>query len=609
MTNSKFKPLLTIVYLISILLAFNKIYDVTFRTQLDLNGDNAAYYILGKALANGEGYRNVHHVEAEPHRHFPPGYPAIISVAMRLGQDSVMDIKKLNGVFLLLSLVLIFFLVRKLYDDIHLAFLTSLFVLFNINLLRSSSIMMSEIPFLFFSLLSIFLLLSADLSRKWWSNHIFILGILAAVIAYYIRSVGVALVVSAMGYFLLKKKWSYVFSSAGISFGLVLPWMIRNRNLGGGSYGDQIFYINPYKKELGRMEFGDWFTRVWENLTRYITKEIPAATVNEFKVPDYDVVATATDWVIGLLMAGIIAFALWRLKRQLLTFYVLATFGVLLLWPDVWFGTRFIQPLIPFFTIFILSTLLLAVKLILTKLNMSKWLTYSSIGFTLVGLLALKPYYSMVDELGQIVKQPLDERYVEYFTLANHMRTVNDPNVLVVCRKQELFYVISNKKTILYKNTKDPQEQIEYFKEKGVTHVILDRLGFSSTADYLFPAMQSDEEKFQIIKELGDEHHSYLTEFHPELGYEGEWKDNQRSGYGIYKWKDGNRFEGEWANNIRNGKGRMFVPSGEYMEGTWENDKAVGPYIIYTKDGKIIRTGFAKKDEVVTATVPASKTN
>ena len=37
--------------------------------------------------------------------------------------------------------------------------------------------------------------------------------------------------------------------------------------------------------------------------------------------------------------------------------------------------------------------------------------------------------------------------------------------------------------------------------------------------------------------------------------YDGDWKDNQRDGYGTYKWNVGDSYEGEWKDNKFNGQG------------------------------------------------------
>ena len=54
--------------------------------------------------------------------------------------------------------------------------------------------------------------------------------------------------------------------------------------------------------------------------------------------------------------------------------------------------------------------------------------------------------------------------------------------------------------------------------------------------------------------------------------YEGDFnEDDERHGYGIYYFEDGNRYEGEWQNGNRHGRGKMIFKSGNIYDGEWEH--------------------------------------
>ena len=45
--------------------------------------------------------------------------------------------------------------------------------------------------------------------------------------------------------------------------------------------------------------------------------------------------------------------------------------------------------------------------------------------------------------------------------------------------------------------------------------------------------------------------------------YEGDFKDDKRSGYGVYSWKDDvRRYEGQWMKNNRDGLGTETLSDG-----------------------------------------------
>ena len=153
---------LEIIYPVFICLCFFWVYSFTFNSSLNLGGDNAAYYLLGKSLSTGQGYSSIQSFNSLPATHFPPGYSLLISIEMFLFSDSVNAIKYLNGFFLLCAALTLFAIVKNFTSNIHFAFISVLFLFSNFHVLQYSSIMMSEIPFLFFSLLILYHLMKIN---------------------------------------------------------------------------------------------------------------------------------------------------------------------------------------------------------------------------------------------------------------------------------------------------------------------------------------------------------------------------------------------------------------------------------------------------------------
>src|SRR5690606_38342402 len=85
--------ILTILYLFIGGIVFFNVYAFTFDGKVDLNGDNIGYFILGNSIAQGKGYSNIHTMEERPANHFPPGYPFIISIPIKLFDASIRNIK------------------------------------------------------------------------------------------------------------------------------------------------------------------------------------------------------------------------------------------------------------------------------------------------------------------------------------------------------------------------------------------------------------------------------------------------------------------------------------------------------------------------------------
>ncbi len=285
------------VYIVIITILFIAVYGYIFDKKLDLNGDNAYYYVLGKALSQGDGYVNIASINSAANNHYPPGYPFILSIFMKFS-DSFTFLKILNGIFLLISLYLAYYLFNKFSNNPKIAFLSTFFLLLNAHVLLYSTMIMSEISFILFSFLCLALIINIDFKVNIFKNPYTYLTLITLAIAYYIRSSGLALFGGLILYLLIKKHWNAVAFFMSGFFVLALPWIIRGRKLGGNAYVKPLVMINPYRPELGNADIADYFNRFFSNVSRYITREIPSSTLPFIKVNYLDLI-TITEWIIG----------------------------------------------------------------------------------------------------------------------------------------------------------------------------------------------------------------------------------------------------------------------------------------------------------------------
>lgn len=51
--------------------------------------------------------------------------------------------------------------------------------------------------------------------------------------------------------------------------------------------------------------------------------------------------------------------------------------------------------------------------------------------------------------------------------------------------------------------------------------------------------------------------------------YEGDYLNDKKHGYGVFRWPSGNYYEGEFCEDERHGKGRMVWTDGSEYEGDW----------------------------------------
>ncbi len=573
-TSSTFS-LKNLLYPFLIVLSFAFIYSYIYDAKINLGGDNAGYYILGKSIASGQGYSNIHMPGNPPHNHFPPGYPSILSFFMWVFSEDIGFLKSMNGLFLLGSSLVMFYILKDILKNSRLAFLGAVLMLFNMHLLSYSTIMMSEIPFLFFSLLIIYFFIQTINQDKPFQQPQLYVVIALSAYAFHIRTAGLALIGGIVLYLLLRRQFAYLGAYLGGFILLCLPWFLRGRNLGGNGYIQQLFMKNPYRPEEGMMDVSDFFGRFFENLGRYISKEIPNGMFPSIQV-DYRADIEVSGILLGLSFLALIVFGLIKLPRyrSLFIWYFIGTFGILLLWPEVWFGIRFVLPLLPFFTFFFFYGIYEILNFLSKKIALDLQVN------PLILLASVLLFMPQLKALNASAGKRYDSRFQNYFDMADWVKNNTAPNAVICCRKPSLFYLFASRKTVRYQSTMDYNAFIQDLNKKEVTHVVVDALGFSSTGRYLVPVIQTNPYRFKKLLAYQNPE-TYLLTYDKDVGYIGEWRqqgENQMSvkeGKGTFTYKNGQVFEGTWKNNLREGIGTMTYPDGNEVIARYSQDRII----------------------------------
>jgi 4-amino-4-deoxy-L-arabinose transferase-like glycosyltransferase len=583
--------------------SFLFLFAYIFDDKLNLGGDNAAYYILSKALASGEGFINIQLPEPTPHTHFPPGYPLLLAIASLLGMGSIVGLKVFTGLFLSGSGLMLYALGKKLTDNKLAAWLAAAFFMMNYHVLYYSTIIMSEVPFIFFSLLSIWLYLRLieDQLPFFRSGH-FWSFMIVLVFAFHIRTVGIALLLGFLVDLGLKRKWGLL---AGTFTGFLaggMPWILRNHQYGGSSYLKQLLMVNPYKPESGQIStIGDWIVRIGNNLNRYMAHEIPTAFFPSYTVDYHAEIQYQYAWITVLIVA-LLGFSLYHLKthRSLLLSYFGATVGILMLWPDAWYGTRFFLPLIPLVFLLALWGFWIAI---------AKWIPSFKRYRVLIALPLLWVYLPKIHELNLVAKQPYLPEYQTYFQAAKWAQRNTNSDIVIATRKPNLFFIFAERACVSYPYIFDHTRFLDSLEAMGVTHVVLEQLGYSSGIRYLYPAIAANREKFMVDFQT-PKPETYLFRFDNEPGYRGEWRIDTpegeyhdpvigvKEGQGQYVFSDGSYYKGGWLADQRSGFGIMYYSNGHRFEGIWKANKKHGSGKLLDANGKLLGAGIWEMDSL-----------
>ena len=471
-----------------------------FDANLSLTGDNAQFINLGRSLAEGYGLSETIEGEPIPHTKYPFGFPLLLAITHIIFPDNLIALKGLVVVLYAISIPLTYLLIRC-FAPPPMALGVSALCLVSPLLLDYSHQVMSEIPFLLFSLIALLLIHRAhnDSSTKVTKDpkgekpFLFrvslcslLLAIIAIIAAYYIRSAGIILIGTGILFFALHKKWKETGLVAIGSLLLALPYQIRNTSLGGTPYIEQLLSINPYRPEEGALTFTTLIERILANLEIYGLKIIPYIFLPSFIDANY---------FVGLFFSCLILYALITglLKRHLLIVYLTCYLILYILWPQVWSDTRFLVPVIPILFYTILTSLDKLLHLLARALKK----TASRAGVVFFFLFLLGSNIFETNNLARYTGQ-LPVEWNNYFTAAEWIKDNTDPDVKIACRKPYLMNAIANRKATGYA-WKTPDEVIAEFEQKGIEIVVLDQLGFRSTPEFLVPAVRAHVNRFKIL--------------------------------------------------------------------------------------------------------------
>jgi len=477
--------------LLLLLIIFIVTYYNVFNVKWDLNGDNANYYLSAKSMLQGQGYVLSYSPSLPPTNHFPPGYSAILAFCMMVLGDNIVPLKIVNGLFFLLSVIILFLLIKNITKNIVLTFVVSVLLLLNSHIYHFATILMSEMPYLFFSALAFYLVYKLDQEKTFWKSGYFYGLLLSIAATYYIRSIGISLLAAMLLHFVLGKRWQLTAATFGGFVLLYLPWTIRNSIHGFKSrYFGTMMTVNPWRPEEGSIaSLGEFASKMLKNIDDTVIKGF-SDVLFPFVKMDYTNPSGFWGIIVGLAVLFIVLYGAWRFGKWKFLFgsYILANIGIFMLWHG---GneSRYVIPLTPFIAFCFYYGMLGILKKYINNEQMINKVPYV---FLLICLFMFNP----LNELRQISKMPYHPAYKNYFRIAETIKMQTTKNTIVCCRKPALFYVFGERFAVRYAYSLDDKVLIRGLIKNNVDYIILEQLGYSSTYRYLLPAIQKNTELF-----------------------------------------------------------------------------------------------------------------
>ncbi len=180
---------------------------LTFQAQIDFLDDNCHYMNLGKALYTGKGYVQLHH-PAKPHENtVAPGLPLILALLMSI-RGNTHDIVFFNlfSSLCVWAYVLLFcvVLVRTFKVNRFVALSICTMLALNVRMLKYASIVSTEAPFMFCSMLVAYLVFRYEETGK----KLFMwLVILATILTLYIKITALPIFIILFAWYFLRRKY------------------------------------------------------------------------------------------------------------------------------------------------------------------------------------------------------------------------------------------------------------------------------------------------------------------------------------------------------------------------------------------------------------------
>ena len=469
-----------------------------FNPAPHTGGDNAAYLSLAHALVTEGAYVDAFDPQQAPHAKYPPVFPALLAVLMALGARTWTAFKLIPALATVAAVGLTYLWATRRLGLRGGVLATGMFAVSS-TVIYYSHWILSDPVFVAFTLLALWLL-----EREGTSWPTLAAGAAAVGLAYFTRSAGLPLLVALLAWLALQRRWRAV---AGVGAGLGVPallWWMRGRGVQVGDYVSEFWMVNPYDPSLGTVGPAGLLGRAAENLVAYLTRHGPGGVIGLDEGP------LAAGF--GMVLVALAVVGWWREVRRDLRpaelFLPLYT-GLILLWPQVWSGDRFLLPLYPLAFVYAVLGF--------------RWLTEGRVGgrprtvlAALLVLFVVGP--ALLSWRVRVQEASYCQRAVrasgpwgcyhsgvqDFAEAAVWLGSAAPEGSVALTRKPRIFYVLSGLRSRTFPFSEDPAEHLALADRVGARYVILDRWdGLASR--YVGEALRRHPGAFCAVRRFGAE--------------------------------------------------------------------------------------------------------
>jgi len=460
-------------------------------------GDDATYISLARSLIERHDYTDIWDPALPRQTLYPPVFPVIVAGGLLIGLEAAVGLKLMMVV---ISTAAVFascvWLWRVTSKGVALG--AGLLIALSPEVIGLGRQVLSDTPFWLFTMIALIALMHVetpgendrDSSLRWE-----IVSAIVIVAAYFTRSAGLPLLLAAIIWLVLRKRFRAALILVGTATPFILAWWLRGHGQPGSGYLAPFLYVDPYVPVRGTIHPHDLLVRLEQNLYKYRFEHIPRLLWGS---PMWGIfpgtilgLLAAFGWIRRMNKPGV---------AELWTFFYL---GLVLLWPVAWAAPRFLLALIPVLALYVAE----------------------SIGFfsaisrrpRIVGGLAIAGLIACVTpgiihhlddgarcraDYAEGIEFPCTEPiFRDFFLTASAVRDKLPAGSVVLSRKPTLFFLYSGYQSRLYPLSNVPDTLFAAAKKIGAKFVVVDQI-MDLAPLYLHPILFARRDDFCVITEF-----------------------------------------------------------------------------------------------------------
>jgi 4-amino-4-deoxy-L-arabinose transferase-like glycosyltransferase len=514
-----------------------------YRFSQVRGADNANYVLLARSMAEGQGFSDVHIPGHPPHTRYPPLLPLLLSpVYYFFGYNFTMMrlLVVLAGIGSIYAVKLLF----ERESDGTTGVLVALMTVTNFYVLFYMREIMTEIPYMLFSLLALLWLGRFSEERAFKPSATAAVVLVTA--AYLTRSIGVTIYMAGLCLLLVK-----LYSGNGerrlhakklLFFGVlaILPfliWSLRSSLYAdpAQSYFSIFFQGDYYNEESARAGVVTFFERFRYNTNLYLdTLYRPFITYVRFKtlVPTL-VVHASSLFFLAIVLWGLF-YRVWT-KRGVSDFYLIIYLALLCVWPTYGTGDvmRYLVPVIPFLYFYFLIGVACMARLgagarasgpsgkMFILIPCAFFFFFLSVNLVEIRAMVWPPalpgnlrssteilsanLFKRVDkvELDMVTSEYFMNEvpcYHKYLERAHIVGEISVSGEVIMARKPEMAAIVSGRHSVGFPFSSDTSKIYDVFNVMGVDYIVLDSC-YEETREYLAPFITEHIELFEVWRD------------------------------------------------------------------------------------------------------------